>query len=36
VASANGCNSLEELLAKADGALYRAKNEGRARVSKAD
>ena len=36
VASADGCNSLEELLAKADGALYRAKNEGRARVSKAD
>jgi len=36
VASADGCNSLEELLAKADGALYRAKKEGRARVCKAD
>jgi diguanylate cyclase (GGDEF)-like protein len=32
VASADGCNNLEELLAKADRALYRAKNEGRARV----
>ena len=32
IATANGCNSLEELLAKADAALYRAKKEGRARV----
>ena len=32
IASADGCNSLEELLAKADQALYRAKKEGRARV----
>jgi len=32
IASADGCNSLEELLAKADQALYRAKKEGRSRV----
>ncbi|TMA24179.1 MAG: GGDEF domain-containing protein [Deltaproteobacteria bacterium] len=32
IASADGCNNLEELLAKADQALYRAKKEGRARV----
>ena len=36
VASADGCASLEELLAKADAALYKAKKEGRARVCKAD
>jgi diguanylate cyclase (GGDEF)-like protein len=36
VASAEGCNSLEELMAKADQALYRAKKEGRARVCKVD
>ncbi len=36
VASAEGCNSLEELIAKADRALYRAKKEGRARVVRAD
>ena len=36
VASAEGCNSLEELMAKADGALYRAKKEGRARVCRAE
>ena len=36
VASAEGCNSLEELMAKSDGALYRAKKEGRARVCKAE
>jgi diguanylate cyclase (GGDEF)-like protein len=34
VASADGCNSLEELLARADRALYRAKKAGRARVSR--
>jgi diguanylate cyclase (GGDEF)-like protein len=34
VASAEGCNSLEELLARADRALYRAKKAGRARVSR--
>ena len=32
IATAEGCGSLEELLAKADAALYRAKKEGRARV----
>ena len=32
VASADGCENLEQLLAKADQALYRAKKEGRARV----
>jgi diguanylate cyclase (GGDEF)-like protein len=36
VAGAEGCNSLEELMAKADGALYRAKKEGRARVCRAE
>ncbi len=36
VASADGCSSLEELMAKADGALYRAKKEGRARVCRAE
>ena len=36
VASADGCGSLEELLAKADGALYAAKKAGRARVVRAD
>jgi diguanylate cyclase (GGDEF)-like protein len=36
VAGADGCQSLEELMAKADRALYRAKKEGRARVCKAD
>jgi diguanylate cyclase (GGDEF)-like protein len=36
VASADGCASLEALLAKADQALYRAKNEGRSRVVRAD
>jgi len=32
VASGEGCENLEELMAKADQALYRAKKEGRARV----
>ena len=36
VATAEGCQSLEELMAKADRALYRAKKEGRARVCRAD
>ena len=36
VASAEGCANLEELLAKADQALYRAKKEGRSRVCKVD
>jgi diguanylate cyclase (GGDEF)-like protein len=36
VASAEGCGSLEELMARADRALYRAKKEGRARVCKSD
>jgi diguanylate cyclase (GGDEF)-like protein len=36
VASAEGCASLEELMAKADQALYRAKKEGRARVCRAE
>src|SRR5207248_2005869 len=31
VASAEGCSSLEELLARADAALYRAKKEGKSR-----
>ena len=35
VAGAESCNSLEELMARADAALYRAKKEGRARVCKA-
>jgi diguanylate cyclase (GGDEF)-like protein len=34
IASAEGCASLEELMARADQSLYRAKNEGRARVCK--
>jgi diguanylate cyclase (GGDEF)-like protein len=34
VASAEGCGSLEELLARADQSLYRAKKEGRSRVCK--
>jgi diguanylate cyclase (GGDEF)-like protein len=36
VASADGCSSLEELLARADAALYRAKKEGKSRVSRAE
>jgi diguanylate cyclase (GGDEF)-like protein len=32
IAQADGCNSLEELLARADQALYRAKKEGKSRV----
>jgi diguanylate cyclase (GGDEF)-like protein len=36
VANAEGSNSLEELMAKADQALYRAKKEGRARVCRAE
>ena len=35
VAGAESCSSLEELMARADRALYRAKNEGRARVCRA-
>ena len=35
VAGAESCGSLEELMARADAALYRAKKEGRARVCKA-
>jgi len=35
VASAEGCNSLEELMARADRALYQAKKEGRSRVCRA-
>ena len=35
VSSAEQCSSLEELMASADRALYRAKKEGRARVCKA-
>ncbi len=36
VASADGVNSLEELMAKADAALYQSKKEGRARVTGAE
>jgi diguanylate cyclase (GGDEF)-like protein len=36
VASADGCSSLEELLARADAALYRAKKEGKSRVCRAE
>jgi diguanylate cyclase (GGDEF)-like protein len=36
VATAEACQSLEELMAKADRALYRAKKEGRARVCRSD
>ena len=36
VASADGVDSLEALMAKADAALYRSKNEGRARVTSAE
>ena len=36
VASAEGCSSLEELLARADAALYRAKKEGKSRVCRSD
>ena len=35
VAGAESCASLEELMARADAALYRAKKEGRARVCRA-
>ncbi len=36
VASSEGCAGLEELMARADRALYRAKKEGRSRVCRAD
>jgi len=36
VATAEGCSSLEELLARADAALYRAKKEGKSRVCRSD
>lgn len=36
VACADDCNSLEELLAHADNALYKAKKQGRARVCRFD
>ena len=36
VANADGCQTLEELMAKADQAMYRAKKDGRARVVRAD
>ncbi len=36
VATAEGCASLDALMAKADGALYNAKKQGRARVSRAE
>lgn len=36
VAGAAGCASVEELMARADAALYRAKKEGRARVCQAE
>ena len=36
VATAEGCSSLEELLARADAALYRAKKEGKSRVCSAE
>ena len=36
VASAEECGTLEELMASADRALYRAKKEGRARVCRAE
>jgi diguanylate cyclase (GGDEF)-like protein len=36
VASADGATSLEELMARADAALYRSKKEGRARVTRAE
>jgi len=36
VATAEGCSSLEELLARADAALYRAKKEGKSRVCRAE
>jgi diguanylate cyclase (GGDEF)-like protein len=36
ISTADNCATLEELLAKADQALYRAKKEGRARVCRAE